>query len=137
MNSSFSQKIYTCLVGKVIKFNEKHENPVTVEKLIRVYKRGEKSAQANWQPCTTTAQWAMARVNIFLKLLSGEKVEDSYKFHDMDIIKGTDKSYLQEDSEDFWRFSSQNFLISRSDLLLAHITDEEAHKTFHPPSVEE
>tara|TARA_R100000152_G_scaffold20736_1_gene15707 strand:- start:22716 stop:23132 length:417 start_codon:yes stop_codon:yes gene_type:complete len=137
MNRIFSEKIYTCLAAKVIKFNKTNKNTVTVEKLIRVYKRGEKAAQVNWEPCKTTAQWAMARVNMFLKLVSGEKVNDSYKFHDMDIIKGTDKSYIQEDSEPFWRFSNKDFLISRSDLLLSHITDDEAEKTFFPLEVEE
>ena len=137
MNRIFSEKIYTCLAAKVIKFNKTNKNTVTVEKLIRVYKRGEKAAQVNWEPCKTTAQWAMARVNMFLKLVSGEKVNDSYKFHDMDIIKGTDKSYIQEDSEPFWRFSNKDFLISRSDLLLSHNTDEEAEKIFFPFEVEE
>ena len=71
------------------------------------------------------------------EVVSGKKVDDSYKFHDMDIIKGTDKSYTQEDSEPFWKFSNKDFLISRSDLLLSHITDEEAEKIFFPFEVEE
>ena len=42
MNLAFSEKIYKCLVGKVLKFNEENKSKITVEKLIRVYKRGEK-----------------------------------------------------------------------------------------------
>ena len=137
MNSSFSQKIYSCLVGKVIKFNQEHKSSITPDQLIRVYKRGEKVAQVNWQPCKTTAQWALARVNLFLKLTSEKKVCDSYKLHDMDIIKGTDITYTQENADPFWEFSNQDFIIARSDLLLAHITDGDAQKTFYPPSVEE
>ena len=137
MNSSFSQKIYTCLVGKVIKFNQDHESSVTSDQLIRVYKRGEKVAQVNWQPCKTTAQWALARVNLFLKLIAEKKVCDSYSSHDMDIIKGTDRTYTQENADPFWEFSNQDFIIARSDLLLAHITDEDGQKTFYPPLIEE
>ena len=137
MNLTFSDKIYKCLVGKVLKFNQQNESQVSIHQLIRIYKRGEKAADIMWQPQKTTAQWAMARVNMFLKLVSGKKVDDSYKFHDMDIIKGTDKSYTQEDSEPVWKFSNKDFLISRSDLLLSHITDEEAEKIFFPFEVEE
>ena len=137
MDSSFSEKIYSCLVGKVIKFNQEHKSSINADQLIRVYKRGEKAAQANWQPQKTIAQWALARVNLFLKLNAEKKVCGSYKPHDMDIIKGTDRTYTQENADPFWEFSNQDFIVARTDLLLAHITDEDAQKTFYPPSVEE
>ena len=137
MNSSFSEKIYSCLVGKVIRFNQEHKSSISTDQLIRVYKRGEKAAQANWQPHKTIAQWALARVNLFLKLNAEKKVCGSYKLHDMDIIKGTDRTHTQENADPFWEFSNQDFIIARTDLLLAHITDEDAQKTFCPPSVEE
>ena len=79
----------------------------------------------------------MARVNLFLKLISKNKVNASYKAHDIDIVKGTDKTYTQENADPFWQFSRQDFIISRSDLLLAHITDQDAQKIFYPPAVEE
>ena len=137
MNRIFSEKIYTCLAAKVIKFNETNKNTVTVEKLIRVYKRGEKAAQANWEPCKTTAQWAMARVNMFLSLSAGYKVKKDYKFHDIDVIEGTDRTHQQEEADPFWGFSNLDFTSARTDLLLAEITDSEAEKIFYPSIVEE
>jgi hypothetical protein len=137
MNRLFSEKLYKCLVGKVLKFNDENKSKLTVEKLIRVYKRGEKAADTNWQPQKTTAQWAMARVNMFLELSAGRKVKKDYKFHDIDIIKGTDRTHQQEEAEPFWNFSNLDFTSARTDLLLAKIADSEAEKIFYPATVEE
>ena len=137
MNLSFSEKIYKCLIGKVLIFNEKHENKITLNQLVRVYKRGEKALAVNWQPHTSTAQWAMARVNMFLRLASNLKVREDYKFHDIDVIKGTDKTHQQEQEEAFWRFNNLDFVSARTDLLLAQIVDSEAESIFCPPALEE
>jgi len=137
MNPLFSEKLYKCLVGKVLKFNDKNKYKLTVEKLIRVYKRGEKVADTNWQPQKTTAQWAMARVNMFLELSAGRKVKKDYRFHDIDIIEGTDRTHQQEEADPFWNFNNLDFTSARTDLLLAKITDSESEKIFYPSTVEE
>ena len=138
MNSRFSEKINKCLQGKVTKFKEEHSSSVTLDQLIRVYKRGEKAAEVLFSPTKSTAQWAMARVNMFLRLSSNRIVSDSYKFHDLDISKGADRTYAQETAEPFWDFCERDFLMARSDLLLSHITDEEASLLrYFPPLVEE
>ena len=137
MKSSFSDKIYTCLAAKVIKFNEENQPRVTLDQLIRVYKRGEKTSRVFFSFDKSTAQWAMARVNMFLRLSSDRQVADSYRFLDLDISQGTDRTYYQEEAEPFWKFSELDFTMARSDLLLVHITDEEAENTFYPPPVEE
>ena len=137
MKSSFSEKIYTCLVAKVIKYNEEQKSPITVDQLIRVYKRGEKTSRVFFSFDKSTAQWAMARVNMFLRLSSDRRVCDSYRFQDLDISKGIDRTYHQEEAEPFWKFSELDFTMARSDLLLSHITDKEAENTFFPPVLEE
>ena len=143
MNLTFSEKIYKCLIGKVLKFNEKYEDQITLDQLIRVYKRGEKAPDINWQPRRTKAQWAMARVNMFLRLVSqkgeilDQKVRRDYKFHDVDIIQGTDKTHRQEEADPFWDFSNLDFVSAHTDLLLANIADSEAEKHFSPPALEE
>ena len=137
MKSSFSDKIYSCLAAKVIKFNEENTPRVTLNQLIRVYKRGEKTATVFFSFDKSTAQWAMARVNMFLRLSSDRLVADSYRFQDLDIFAGTDRTYYQEESEPFWNFSELDFTMARSDLLLVHITDEEAENIFAPALVEE
>ena len=137
MKSSFSDKIYSCLVAKVIKFNEENKSRVTVDQLIRVYKRGEKTSETFFSFDKSTAQWAMARVNMFLRLSSDRRVADSYRLQALDISEGRDRTYHQEEAEPFWRFSDLDFTMARSDLLLSHITDKEAQSIFKPPSVEE
>ena len=76
MNLSFSQKIYKCLLGKVIKFNESCDSNVTIEQLIRVYKRGEKTSNIFFSFDKSTAQWAMARVNSFVSGKGGARKAD-------------------------------------------------------------
>ena len=137
MNLTFSEKIYKCLIGKVLKFNEKYESQITLGQLIRVYKRGEKASDTNWQPRRTTAQWAMARVNMFIRLASDQKVKKEYEFHDADVIKGTDKTHEQEEADPFWNFSNLDLTSAHTDLLLSSISDLEAEKYFSPPSLEE
>ena len=137
MNLTFSGKIYKCLIGKVLQFNEKNEQRITLSQLIRVYKRGEKAADVNWQPCKTRAQWAIARVNMFLHLAAEKSVGDDYKFHDLDVIKGTDKTHEQEEADPFWNFKGLDFTSARTDLLLSNIADAEAEKIFSPPVLEE
>tara|TARA_R110002020_G_scaffold207564_4_gene413170 strand:- start:1001 stop:1414 length:414 start_codon:yes stop_codon:yes gene_type:complete len=137
MKSSFSDKIYTCLAAKVIKFNGENKTRVTLDQLIRVYKRGEKTSSIFFSFDRSNAQWAMARVNMFLKLSANRLVPTSYKYHDSDISEGSDRTYLQETAEPFWKFSERDFIMARSDLLLAHITDQEAAANFVPPVEEE
>ena len=137
MDLTFSEKIYKCLIGKVLKFNEKYENQITLGQLIRIYKRGEKAPDMNWQPRRTKAQWAMARVNMFLRLASDRKVTKDYEFHDVDVVRGTDKSHQQEEADPFWNFSNLDLTSAHTDLLLANIADLEAEKYFFPPALEE
>ena len=137
MSLTFSEKIYKCLIGKVLKFNEKHESKIVLDQLIKIYKRGEKAADVNWQPRRTTAQWAMARVNMFLRLASDQKVEKSYEPHDIDVIQGTDRTHKQEEADPFWNFSNLDLTSAHTDLLLVSIADSEAEKYFSPPVLEE
>jgi hypothetical protein len=137
MKSSFSDKIYSCLAAKVIKFNKENESHITLDQLIRVYKRGEKTSSIFFSFDKSNAQWAMARVNMFLKLSSNRLVPASYKYQDSDISEGSDRTYSQETAEPFWKFSEGDFIMARSDLLLAHITDQEAAANFVPPLEED
>ncbi len=137
MNLSFSEKIDKCLQAKVSEFNEKYSSDITLDQLVRVYKRGEKTSSVFFSPTKSVAQCAMARVNMFLRLITDRRVSDSYRFQDSDISEGTDRTYEQETAEPFWKFSDLDFTMARSDLLLVHITDKEAEKIFTPLPVEE
>ena len=137
MSLSFSDKIISCLQKKVEDHNREHSDTITVNQLIRVYKRGETVIDCFWRPSITLAQLAMARVNLFLKTASQRSVNPSYKPQDYDILTASDRSYDQAECEPFGQFEELDFVCARSDLLLSHITDAEANKVFVPPSVEE
>ena len=137
MNRHFSKKIQDCLSCKVTDFNRSNKKSITLDQLIKVYKRGEKAAETNWMPSKSTAQWAMARVNMFLRLSAEKKVNDAYVFYDFDIYNNTSRTYEQAQASPFWQFSNGDFESARTDLLLAHITDKEAEKIFFPLKIEE
>ena len=137
MNLSFSEKIVACLQKKAEDHNREHSDTITVNQLIRVYKRGETVIHSIWRPSITLAQLAMARVNLFLKTACQRRVNTSYEPQDPDILTASDRSYDQAEGEPFWQFEQLDFVCARSDLLLSHITDAEANKVFIPPSVEE
>ena len=74
---------------------------------------------------------------MFLNLSSGRKVREDYKFHDIDVIEGTDRTHDQESADPFWNFTNLDFTSARTDLLLSEISDSEGEKIFYPPTVEE
>jgi hypothetical protein len=133
MGSKFSDKIFAILQHKVEGHNDNYSQKLTLNQLIRVYKRGEKITKSMFTPSASTAHWAMARVNLFLKLAEERKVDKTYQKSDDDILKGTEFSYAQEQKEDFWKFDQLDFTVARTDLLLAHISDKEANQIFKPP----
>ena len=133
MGNKFSDKIFAILQHKTEDHNKKYSQKITLNQLIRVYKRGEKVTKSMFSPSTSTAHWAMARVNLFLKLAGDRKVNNTYEKDDEDILKGKEISYIQERKEDFWGFEELDFTVARTDLLLAHISDKEANYIFKPP----
>ena len=137
MRLSFSEKIFNCLLAKLEDHNDKYKQKVSIHQLIRVYKRGEEASEKAWRPSITMAQAAMARVNIFLKLAAKRKVDQTYLRQDMDILKATHRTHKDERNEPFGCFEGLDYVSSRSDLLLAHITDAEANGVFVPPEIEE
>lgn len=137
MKPSFLQKIFKCLKEKVEKHNEKHSKPVSLEQVIRVYKRGERLTEHFWQPRLTTAQLAMARVNLFLKLAAERIVDDFYAAQDQDILIASHRSHEQEMMEPFCNFKDLDYVSARCDLLLAHISDKDGNQIFKAPPLEE
>ena len=75
------------LKNKVKEHNGKHSKKVTLSQLKKVYRRGAGAFSSSHRPGKTRGQWAMARVNMFLKMIRGGKVKDSYRKADQDIAK--------------------------------------------------
>jgi hypothetical protein len=51
-----------------------------------VYRRGAGAFSASHRPNMNRNQWALARVNTFLKMLRGDAVKQSYRAADQDLL---------------------------------------------------
>ena len=84
----FSQKTENALFNKVTEHNKdaKPGRKATLPMLKAVYRRGSGAYSSSHRPGKTRDQWAMARVNAFLKLLkSGSPANPNYK-QDNDLL---------------------------------------------------
>ena len=59
----------------------------TLSQLQKVYRRGSEMFSEFGRPGKTRGQWAIARVNMFLKMVGGSNVKDAYRKADQDISK--------------------------------------------------
>lgn len=66
-NITFSEAVLTSLKNKVKEHNERSKDKVTLGQLKAVYRRGAGAFSTSHRPNMTRQQWAMARVNSFLK----------------------------------------------------------------------
>jgi hypothetical protein len=82
---TFSEKVVNALKEKVKNHNAKYSKKVTLGQLKKVYRRGLGAFSSSHRPGKSRAQWAMARVNTFLRMQSGGKVKDAYRRADQDI----------------------------------------------------
>lgn len=85
---TFGEKTETALRNKVEKHNEKAPKgrKATMKMLKAVYRRGAGAYSTSHRPGKTRDQWAMARVNAFLKLLKSGKPENSAYKQDNDLL---------------------------------------------------
>ena len=83
---TFSEKVITALKNKVSEHNKKHPSKkVTLSQLKKIYRRGAGAFSTSHRPGMTRGGWAMARVNMFLKMKRGGKVKKSYRAADQDV----------------------------------------------------
>lgn len=82
----FSEKVTNALKQKVKDHNAKYSKKVTLGQLKKVYRRGLGAFSSSHRPGKSRAQWAMARVNMFLKMRRGGKVKEAYRRADQDIV---------------------------------------------------
>lgn len=122
----FTEKIINSLQEKVKNHNEKHSKKVTLSQLKKVYRRGLGAFSSSHRPGQNRNSWAMARVNMFLKMQAGGKVKQSYRAADQDLASGEELYYEQKSEDVFWEFDSIDFDLARIDLLKANVDlDEE------------
>lgn len=121
----FSAKVVKSLQEKVKNHNEKSGKKVTLSQLKKVYRRGLGAFSSSHRPGQNRNSWAMARVNMFLKMQSGGKVKQSYRAADQDVASGEELYYEQKPQDAFWEFDSIDFDLARIDLLKANVDLEE------------
>jgi hypothetical protein len=96
----FSKKIIETLKSKVKEHNSKYSKKVTLNQLKKVFRRGAGAFSSSHRPGKTRVQWAMARVNMFLKMVSGKPVKQAYKAADKDIAKASSFLYVDINPDD-------------------------------------
>lgn len=84
----FSDRVVTSLKNKVKENNEKAKKgrKASLPMLKAVYRRGAGAYSTSHRPGKTRDQWAMARVNAFLKLLRSGKPDNSAYTQDNDLL---------------------------------------------------
>ena len=85
----FSARVIESLKKKVSEHNKKYSKKVTLGQLKKIYRRGAGAFSSSHRPGKTRGQWAMARVNMFLKMVRGGKVKKSYRAADQDVMKAS------------------------------------------------
>ena len=86
---TFSEKTTNSLKEKVKEHNSKHSKKVTLGQLKKVYRRGSGAFSTSHRPNMSRHGWAMARVNMFMKMVRGGKVKDSYRKADQDVASAS------------------------------------------------
>lgn len=123
---NFSGKVTTALKNKVKEHNEKHSKKVTLGMLKKIYRRGAGAFSTSHRPGQTRGSWAMARVNMFLKMVRGGKVKKSYRAADQDVAKASEEEIQNLTVESLYDdFSKVEFALAKIDLLSSKISDVE------------
>lgn len=123
---TFSEKVTQSLKNKVKEHNEKHSKKVTLSQLKKVYRRGAGAFSSSHRPGKSRGQWAMARVNTFLKMLRGGKVKDSYRQADQDIAKASEEEVVNLTVESIYdEYADVELALAKIDLLSAGISTSE------------
>ena len=123
---TFSEKVTQSLKNKVKEHNEKNSRKVTLSQLKKVYRRGAGAFSSSHRPGKSRGQWAMARVNTFLKMMRGGKVKDSYRKADQDIAKASEEEIVNLTVESIYDdYADVELALAKIDLLSAGASTSE------------
>ena len=114
-----SNIIHTIIANKVKKHNDECQVEVTESQLKKVYYRGAASYDKCFVANKTRCQWALARVNLFLKMNRGYSVDEQYGIADKDILISEEDSDPSKDIYIFDKFSDIDLNLACLDLIKA------------------
>jgi hypothetical protein len=114
---TFSDRVLESLKTKVKEHNSKSSKKVTLSQLKKVYRRGAGAFSSSHRPGKSRGQWAMARVNMFLKMVRGGKVKDSYRKADQDVAKASAAVMIDDGVRDELNlFTEEDFIEAKLDI---------------------
>jgi hypothetical protein len=109
---TFSTKVIEMLKNKVKDHNSNHSRKVNLTQLKKVYRRGAGAFSSSHRPGMTRGGWAAARVNMFLRMMAGKSVKDSYRKADSDVAR----SSASVDISDSWELEDVDFAQAEIDI---------------------
>jgi hypothetical protein len=109
---TFSTKVIEMLKNKVKDHNSKHSRKVNLTQLKKVYRRGAGAFSSSHRPGMTRGGWSAARVNMFLRMMAGKSVKDSYRKADSDVAR----SSASIDISDSWELEDVDFAQAEIDI---------------------
>jgi len=109
---TFSTKVIEMLKNKVKDHNSNHSRKVNLTQLKKVYRRGAGAFSSSHRPGMTRGGWAAARVNMFLRMMAGKSVKDSYRKADSDVAR----SSASIDISDSWELEDVDFTQAEIDI---------------------
>lgn len=115
--TDISEKIINLLQEKTDQFNACHKNQVSLAKIKKVYQKGADVFGSIYMPGKTRFQWAIARVNLFLKVQKDLPSE----FHNKS--EANESFYLDTDNNLY--FQDIEFDLAKLDLIKAGLTTEQ------------
>jgi len=114
---TFSDRVLESLKMKVKEHNSKSSKKVTLSQLKKIYRRGAGAFSSSHRPGKSRGQWAMARVNMFLKMVRGGKVKDSYRKADQDVAKASAAVMIDDGIRDEMNlFTEEDFIAAKLDI---------------------
>lgn len=109
---NFSTKVIEMLKNKVKDHNSKYSRKVNLTQLKKVYRRGAGAFSSSHRPGMTRGGWAAARVNMFLRMMAGKSVKDSYRKADSDVARSSENI----DISDSWELEDIDFVQAEADV---------------------
>jgi len=110
----FSVKVIEALTQKMEEHNSKYERQVSLSALKKVYRRAAGNVYAQpYELKTGNGEWAMARVNAFLRLLSGDR--QTLASCSASII-AVGVPVTEIDATEQWLPEEQDFITARADI---------------------
>ena len=113
---TFSDRVLESLKTKVTEHNKKYSKKVTLSQLKKVYRRGAGAFSSSHRPGKSRGQWAMARVNMFLKMVRGGKVKDSYRKADQDVAKASANVLIDDGIREDNFFTEEDLIAAKLDI---------------------